>query len=74
MFVHEAPAGMGAARAGIVAGDEVVAIDGKPVAKMTPTEVHEVLTGKVGTKVRVTVLRAGLTVEVDVERGPLAGT
>jgi len=74
LFVREAPASMGAAKAGIAVGDEVVAIEGKPVAKMSPPEVHEALSGKVGTKVKVTVLREGTTLELVIERGPLAGT
>jgi len=74
LLVREAPAGMGAARAGIEVGDEVVAIDGKPIVRMSPSEVHEALGGKVGTKVRVTVVRGGASLEFVVERGPLAGT
>ena len=74
VFVREAPPGMGAARAGMAVGDEVIAIEGRAVSKMTPEEVHEALAGKVGTKVRVTVMRAGASVELSVERGPLMGT
>jgi S1-C subfamily serine protease len=74
LFVRDAPAGMGAARAGLQVGDEVVAIDGRPVATMTPAEVHEALSGKVGTTVRITVIREGVKAERVVERGPLAGT
>ncbi len=74
LFVREVPPGMGAARAGLVVGDEVVAIGGRPVDKMTPPEVHEALAGKVGTVVKVTVLRAGVRLEYSIERGPLAGT
>jgi len=74
VFVREVPAGMGAARAGIAVGDELVAIEGRAVSKMTPEEVHEALAGKVGTKVRVTLVRGGSTLELSVERGPLAGT
>ena len=74
LYVREAPEGMGAAKAGMAVGDEVVAIDGKAVTKMTPPEVHEALAGKVGTKVKVTVVRAGAMVELVVERGPLAET
>jgi S1-C subfamily serine protease len=74
VFVRDVPPGMGAARAGLAAGDELVAIEGKPVVKMTPEEIHEALAGKVGTKVKVTVMRGGSTVEYVVERGPLAGT
>jgi C-terminal processing protease CtpA/Prc len=65
---------MGAARAGIAVGDEVVAIEGRAVKAMTPEEVHEALSGKVGTKVTMTILRGGTTIELHVERGPLAGT
>jgi len=74
VFLREVPAGMGASKAGMAVGDEVVAIDGRPVLKMTPEEVHEALTGKVGTKVKITVQRAGVVIELSVERGPLAGT
>jgi len=74
LFVRAAPDGMGAARAGLLPGDEVVAIEGRPVSTMTPVEVHEALMGKVGTSVRITVMRDGARVEKVVERGPLAGT
>ena len=74
LFVRGAPPGMGAARAGVEVGDEVVAIDGKPAGRMTPAEVHEALSGRVGTKVRVTLVRAGVTIDREIERGPLAGT
>lgn len=74
LFVRQAPAGMGAARAGLAVGDEVVAIDGRPVAGMTPVDVHEALSGKVGTTVRITVLRDGVASDHAVERGPLSGT
>jgi len=74
LFIRETPAGMGAVKAGLEVGDEVVAIEGKPVQAMTPSAVHEALAGKVGTKVRVTVKRGESTLDFVVERGPLAGT
>jgi carboxyl-terminal processing protease len=74
VFVREVPAGMGAARAGMAVGDELLTIEGKAVTGMSAEEVHEALAGKVGTKVRVTVMRGGTIVELSVERGPLAGT
>ena len=64
---------MGAAKAGLVVGDELVAIEGKPVARMTPPEVHEALAGKVGTNVRVRVVREGTTLDYVILRGPLEG-
>jgi carboxyl-terminal processing protease len=74
LVVRQAPADMGAAKAGVRAGDEVTAIDGKAVSSMTPDEVHAALAGAVGTKVKVTVLRDGQTLTFEIERGPLRGT
>jgi C-terminal processing protease CtpA/Prc len=73
VWVREAPPGMGAAKAGIEVGDELIAIEGKPAQTMTPAEIHDALSGRVGTKVKVMVKRAATTVELAVERGPLAG-
>jgi carboxyl-terminal processing protease len=63
---------MGAARAGIAEGDEIVAIGGKNVDRMSAQEVHEALAGDVGTKVTLTVRRdgQGSPRDVVVERGP----
>lgn len=71
LFVRDAPPGLGAAQAGIQAGDELTQIDGKPVASMSPDDVHRALAGKVGTKVSLTVTHAGEARTVLVERGPL---
>ena len=50
-------AGGGAEKAGLLAGDVIVAIDGEDCVPGTP-EARERLLGKAGTKVRVTLLRA----------------
>jgi C-terminal processing protease CtpA/Prc len=71
LFVRDVPPGMGAARAGVLVGDEVIAIDDVLVTTLTPDQVHGALAGKVGTKVKVSVLRAGVRVECTIERGPL---
>ena len=73
LYVREAPEDMTAAKAGVRPGDEVTAIDGKPVHDLTPDEVHKALAGPVGSKVKITVLRDGQTLSFDVERGPLRG-
>jgi C-terminal processing protease CtpA/Prc len=73
LFVREAPAEMSAARAGIRSGDEVTTIGGRAVAGMTPEEVHGALAGPVGSKVKLTVVRDGQDLAVEVERGPLRG-
>ncbi len=70
VFVRDAPEDMAGAKAGLLVGDELIAIDGRSVTPMTPPEVQHSLEGRVGTKVRLTVLRHGNTVELTVERGP----
>ena len=74
LFIREVPPGMGASKAGVLPGDEVIAIDGAPVTSWSPEGIHKALSGKVGTKVKLTLLRAGVTVDVTIERGPLQGT
>jgi C-terminal processing protease CtpA/Prc len=73
LYVRDAPPDMGAAKAGIQPGDEVTAVNGKPVLDMSPEDIHKALIGAVGTKVQVTVLRDGESVTHSVERGPLRG-
>ncbi len=74
VFVRDAPSGMPADRAGIRVDDEITAIDGTPVQKMSPQDLHEKLIGDVGSKVKLTVQHPGdPSREVVVERGPLRG-
>jgi carboxyl-terminal processing protease len=73
LYVREAPADMGAAKAGVQPGDEVTAIDGHPVSALSPDEVHKALAGSVGSKVKLTVARNGQTLSFEIERGPLRG-
>jgi S1-C subfamily serine protease len=73
LYVREAPPDMGAAKAGVQPDDEVTAIDGKLVLGMSPNDVHNAVSGAVGTKVRLTVSRDGKEMTFDVERGPLRG-
>ncbi len=71
VFVREAPPEMAAARAGIRMGDEILAIEGAPIQRMSPDEVHRALSGQVGTRVKISILRAGARSEISVERGPM---
>lgn len=73
LYVRDAPEDMGAAKAGVQRGDEVTAIDGKPVLGMSPNDVHNALSGTVGSKVKLTLLRDGEGMTIEVERGPLVG-
>jgi len=71
LYVRELPPEMGASKAGMHVGDEITAIGGERVEGMSPEEVHAALAGKVGTKVRLKVVRDGQILEIEVERGPL---
>ncbi|WP_394843371.1 S41 family peptidase [Pendulispora brunnea] len=71
VFVRDVPPDMGAARAGLLVDDEITAIDGKPAKGMSGDDLHQALSGQVGTRVRLQIVREGMTKEVVVERGPL---
>jgi C-terminal processing protease CtpA/Prc len=71
LFVREVPPGMAAAYAGLRDDDEVIAIDGAPVADMSPAEVHRRLSGAAGTKVVLLIVRHGETRKIEVVRARL---
>jgi C-terminal peptidase prc len=61
-----------AERGGIQAGDEFVAIDGKPARDMTAAEAASAVRGPAGTKVKVTMRRAGRPdFEIELERASI---
>ena len=67
--IRTVPPGTGQ-RAGLAPGDEIVAIDGKPMTAFpTDEDVRKALRGDVGTKVKLTVVREGARREIEVERG-----
>ena len=53
-------------RAGIQAGDQIIAIDGKPTSEMTMNEVLSLLRGEVGSAVVLTIMR-GKNMKFDVK-------
>jgi C-terminal processing protease CtpA/Prc len=71
VFVRAAPSGEGADKAGILVDDEVIALDGTPVAGMTPDDIRGAVRGKVGSTLMVTILRNGQKQDVKVMRTPL---
>lgn len=68
--------GAPAARAGLRAGDRLLAIDGAPAARMSTAEVVRLLRGEAGSVVRLTVQRSGEAEarEVAVTRAPIRRT
>jgi carboxyl-terminal processing protease len=68
LYVYEAPEGLGAARAGMKAGDEVLLIDGQDVRLLNEQELHKILSGERGTQIRFTVLREEEVLRLTVQR------
>lgn len=71
IVVREAPKGLGADEAGIRPGDELVMVDGFLVRDLSAAELRALLRGEVGSKVRLTILRAGAVQHLDVRRSEL---
>ncbi|WP_420627809.1 S41 family peptidase [Candidatus Leptofilum sp.] len=73
IFLEPIP-GNPAAEAGILSGDELLAVDGQPITpEMTVQEVANLVRGEKGTVVVLTVLHPGETepVDIEVERGDI---
>ena len=60
-----------AQKAGVLAGDRLVAVDGTDIRGMALSEVGKLLKGEEGTSVALTVVRDQQTLELSVERGRL---
>jgi C-terminal processing protease CtpA/Prc len=73
VFVRGLPSGQGAEKAGLEVEDEIVAIDGRPVREMTQDDVRRAVRGDVGSRMTLTIERAGQRRDVKVERSPLLG-
>ncbi len=66
--VKQVTVGGGAEEAGILAGDIIIAVDGTSIAGMSTNDVTPMIRGEEGTKVQITVQRAGAEKTVTVER------
>lgn len=60
-----------AQKAGVLAGDRLVAVDGTDIRGMALSEVGQLLKGEEGTSVALTLVRDQQTLELSVERGRL---
>jgi C-terminal processing protease CtpA/Prc len=70
LFVRETPRGLAAAREGLVPGDEILLVEGKDVRQMGEHELYRSLSGDVGTKVKLTVVRGDGVLRVTLTRTP----
>jgi C-terminal processing protease CtpA/Prc len=68
IVVREVPGRLGASRAGLEPGDQVLLIDGKDVRAMSPDQVHQALSGDVGQPVKLTVVRREEVVRLTIRR------
>ncbi len=71
VVVVQVPAGGAGARAGLEVGDEIIAVDDRMVAGMSPDEFRAAVRGPVGSTVNIDVLRDGLRKRMPVERAAL---
>lgn len=72
LIVREVAPGAGAEKAGVLAGDQVVMIDGWYVQGMSTKDVRARLRGEIGTTVRLTILRGDEVHHLQVRRSGLA--
>jgi carboxyl-terminal processing protease len=70
-FVRSTPPGQGAAEAGLLVDDEVVAIDGKDLKGMREEDVRRLVRGDFGSTMTVTIVREGRRQDVTVKRSRL---
>jgi C-terminal processing protease CtpA/Prc len=71
LFVRETPHGLGAAREGLAPGDEILLVEGKDVRQMGEHELYRALSGDVGTKVKLTIVRGDGVFRVSLTRTPV---
>lgn len=71
LYARDVPAGLGAAKAGMRAGDQIVLIDGRDVRPLSDEAIHAILSGERGAPVRFTVLRGDEALRFTVERTPV---
>lgn len=68
--VVEVPSEGPAYQAGLLPEDRLLSVDGHPVAGLSQAQVHELLTGEVGSQVNLVVLRGEETVKLRMQRTP----
>ena len=71
VLVTDVPAGLAGAKAGLLPGDRILAVDGVPVSQMTVDGFHRAVRGPIGSHVRLTIQRGDMIVDVELERTPL---
>lgn len=68
--IREAPKGLAAEQAGLLAGDEILFIDGVAVADLTDAQLRQLLSGDAGDPVKLTVTRGPRVLRLTLHRTP----
>jgi S1-C subfamily serine protease len=68
LTVREVPNGLAADKAGLKPDDKILLIDGKDVRTLDAKGVHQALSGEVGDKVKLTVVRGEEVIRVTLSR------
>ncbi len=68
LLVREVPDGLAADEVGLQPDDEIILIDGVDVRTMSTKAVHQALSGDVGAKVKLTVIRGEDVIRVTLKR------
>lgn len=71
IYVRDVPPGLGAAQAGLFAGDEIVMINGVFVRDLATDALRALLRGEVSSTVNLTVVRGQEVVHATIRRTPL---
>ncbi len=71
IVVVDVPPGLAGAQAGLEQGDEIIAVEGVPVAEMSARAFSRAVRGDVGTKVMITIRRGGALRTIEIQRMPL---
>jgi|SRR6187399_2005401 len=68
LFLREVPASLAAGQANLKPGDEILLIDGLDVRRLDPEQINALLTGDVGSPVKLTVIRQEQVLRVTLKR------
>jgi C-terminal processing protease CtpA/Prc len=68
LFVRDVPDGLAADEVGLEPGDQILLIDGMDVRGMSSKDVHKALSGDVGDKVKLTIVRKEEVIRVTLKR------
>jgi carboxyl-terminal processing protease len=68
LFLRDVPPDLAAGKAGLQPGDEILLIDGRDARAMSTVQVHQALSGEVGDRVKLTLVRKDEVIRVTLAR------